>query len=332
MKEKVLSTLKSSETDDWLDINVVRPFAYLWALLCARLHISPNAVTIISMFVGAFSALFFMKGSYYYEGAAGLWANIIALLLLLFADVLDCTDGQLARMTGQTSRLGRILDGTAGIVWYIPIYYLLLYRIYLHHDIEFGWFGIPATPENDLIFTIVAAVLLHISGFFSLSGQTRMADYYIQVHLFFLKGDKGSELENSARLKQMYEDTPWKGNAGWKIFLRSYVNYTHLQEKRTPQFQKLMALLRQKYGATENIPTEVRQQFHDKSLPLIKLNGLLTFNFRTAFLALFCLTDLPFEYFLFEVIFMEILCAYIVHRHESACRALCQSLQTSSAD
>ncbi len=274
------------------------------------------------MVIGAAAAFFFMRGSYYYEGISGLWANIIAILLLLWADVYDCTDGQLARMTGKTSRIGRILDGLAGAVWYIPLYILLIVRIYHHHSMEFGWMGIDDTPANIILATVLTAVLANISGFICCAGQQRVADYYIQIHLFFLKGEKGCELENSANLKKTYDETPVEGNRIWKIFLKNYITYTRLQEKRTPEFQKLMKSLKVKYGSCENIPAEIRQQFHDRSLSLMPVNGLLTFNFRTTFLALFCLLDMPFEYFLFESIVMTLMCNYIVHRHEAFCKQI----------
>ena len=323
MNEQILSTIKSSETDDWLDTNAVRPTAYHWARFFARYNVHPNTVTIISLFVGAASALFFMRGSYYYEGAMGFCANLIAILLLAIADILDCTDGQLARMTGKTSRLGRILDGTAGIFWYIPIYSMLIYRFYIHHDIEFNLLGISDTPENTCIATLVVFVIAGISGY-CLADQCRVADYYIQAHLFFLKGEKGSELESSSHLQQMYDETPWKGNIMWKVFLKSYINYTKLQEKRTPQFQELSGRLKQAYGASENIPQEIRQQFHEHSLPLMKIVPLLTFNFRTAFLILFCLIDIPVAYFLFEIIFMSLMSGYALKRHESFCKEICK--------
>lgn len=80
MKEKVQSTLKSLETDDWLDVKVVRPFAYWWAVVFAKLDVHPNTVTVLSMIIGAGSAWFFAHGSYYYEGMHGLWLNIIGIL------------------------------------------------------------------------------------------------------------------------------------------------------------------------------------------------------------------------------------------------------------
>ena len=115
----------------------------------------------------------------------------------MVADIFDCTDGQLARLSGKKSRLGRILDGVAGFTWFIPIYHALVWRFYQHHDLEFAWLGIPDTQQNALIATAIVYALGIISGVAGLAGQQRLADYYIQVHLFFLKGEKGSELDNS---------------------------------------------------------------------------------------------------------------------------------------
>ena len=326
MNEKVSSTLKSSETEDWLDYHVVRPFSYLWACLFAKMDIHPNTVTIWSMIIGAGSCLLFAHGCYYYEGMEGLVYNLIAVALLCFADVLDCTDGQLARMTGKKSPLGRILDGAAGFVWFVPIYLGLVYRFYLHHDLEFGWLGIENTPENTMIATGIILVLSLISGFVGLSGQQRLADYYIQIHLFFLKGEKGSELDNSVRQQEIYNQMPWKNNLIYKLFQKSYVGYTQKQESATPEFQKMMKLMKEKYGTVDQMPETLRREFHNQSLSLIKINGLLTFNFRTAWFFLFCLLDVPVMNFLFEIICMSLLAWYVNHRYEMLSRRIAQKM------
>ena len=328
MNEKVNKTLKSADTEDWLDLHVVRPFCYWWAVLFAKLDIHPNTVTIWSMIIGAASAYFFASGCYYYAGMQGLLMNVVAILLLCLADIFDCTDGQLARMTGKKSRLGRILDGVAGWAWFGPIYHAMVYRFYVHHDIEFSWLGLDADNQQTLlIVTLIVYVLGWISGLVGIAGQQRLADYYIQVHLFFLKGEKGAELDNSQQQQQIYDqmtkDTPWVERA----FQKSYIDYTKKQEKSTPEFQRLMAKLREKYSSADMIPQEFRDEFRKCSLPVIKWNGLLTFNFRTAWLFLFCLLDVPVVYFLFEIVGMGLLTWYVNHRHETFCKRLADGLE-----
>ena len=326
MNEKIKQTLKSSETEDWLDLHVIRPFCYYCALAFAKLDIHPNTVTILSMFIGAASAVFFACGSFRYSGVWGLCMNIIGIVLLMIADIFDCTDGQLARMTGKKSRLGRILDGVAGFAWFIPLYVLLVWRFYQHHTIEFNLLGIEDNEQNVLIATAVVFALGLYSGIVGLAGQQRLADYYIQVHLFFLKGEKGSELDNSVRQQEIYDqmgpDTPGVE----RMFQKSYIGYTQKQERRTPQFQRLMKLLREKYGSTDNIPTEVREEFRRQSLPLMTWNGLLTFNFRSFWLFLFCLLDIPVCNFLFEIVCMGLLCLYVNRRHEAFCKKIAEGL------
>lgn len=320
LKKKYLSTLKSPETEDWLDYRVVRPFCYLLAVFFAKLNIHPNTVTFASMIIGAGTCVLFAHGSFYYEGWHGLWLNIVAIMLLFVADLFDCTDGQLARMTGKKSRLGRILDGMAGFVWFIPIYYAIIYRFYLHHSLEFTWLGIPETELNVIITTAVVAVLAHYSGFAGMGGQQRLADYYIQVHLFMIKGEKGSELDSSEQQQKVYDETPSEGNRIWKYFLKTYVDYTRKQEKATPEFQKLMALLREKYGSAGNMPEEIRQELLNESRRIMPWNAMLTFNFRTGMFFLFCLIDLPACNFLFEIFGLGLLTYYINRHHEACCK------------
>ena len=327
MNEKYRATLKSAETEDWLDLHVIRPFCYYCAVFFAKFDIHPNTVTIWSMIIGAVSAIFFGCSSFYYGGTMGLVYNIIAVVLLMVADILDCTDGQLARMTGKKSRMGRILDGVAGFAWFIPIYHVLVYRFYLHHDLEFSFLGIADTQQNVLIATAVVYALGLIAGIAGLAGQQRLADYYIQVHLFFLKGEKGSELDNSKRQQEIYDQmTPETHTWAERYFQKSYIDYTKKQEAVTPQFQRLLKKLREKFGSTDNIPAEVREDFRQRSLPVIFWNGLLTFNFRETWLFLFCLLDVPVCHFLFEIVVMGLLWKYVNTRHENFCRQMADKL------
>ena len=89
MNEKIQKTLKSSETEDWLDLHVVRPLCYYLAVFFAKFDIHPNTVTIWSMIIGAASALLFAQGCFYYGGTTGLVYNVVAVVMLCIADLLD---------------------------------------------------------------------------------------------------------------------------------------------------------------------------------------------------------------------------------------------------
>ena len=326
MNEKIYQSMKSVETEDWLDLHVIRPLCYYCAKGFAYFDIHPNTVTILSMFIGAGSCVFFAHGSYYYEGAIGLALNLLAILLLMVADILDCTDGQLARMTGKKSKVGRILDGLAGFVWFTPIYLGMAWRFYQHHSLEFGWLGISDTPQNALIATTVVFVLGLMSGFLGIAAQQRLADYYIQVHLFFLKGEKGSELDSSVRQQEIYDQMDEKTPKYERFFQKSYIDYTKKQEDVTPQFQRLMKSIREKYGSSDQLPQNIREEIHRESLALMPWNGLLTFNFRSFWLFVFILIDLPAEFFIFEIFAMGLLTEYVRRRHEGFCSRIADKL------
>jgi archaetidylinositol phosphate synthase len=65
-------------------------------------RVTPNHLTTLRLIVGLAAALAFCPGSYG-------WSNIAALLLVI-SNFLDHTDGELARLTGKTSRIGHIYD------------------------------------------------------------------------------------------------------------------------------------------------------------------------------------------------------------------------------
>jgi archaetidylinositol phosphate synthase len=64
--------------------------------------VTPNYLTSIRLLVGLAAAAAFLPGSY-------AWSNIAALLLVI-SNFLDHTDGELARLSGKTSRLGHLYD------------------------------------------------------------------------------------------------------------------------------------------------------------------------------------------------------------------------------
>jgi glucosamine--fructose-6-phosphate aminotransferase (isomerizing) len=88
----------------------------------------------------------------------------------------------------------------------------------------------------------------------------------------------------------------------------------------------VVALATQKYGGIGKIPNAIREEFHKESLALIRWNGLLTFNFRAAFFFMFCLLDVPALNFVWEIVCMGLLTAYVQHRHEAFSKRLAAKL------
>ncbi|MDZ7393965.1 MAG: CDP-alcohol phosphatidyltransferase family protein [candidate division KSB1 bacterium] len=114
LRELFFRSLKPVETEELPDLFIYRPLAFLFALALRPTPVTPNMVTLVAMAVGVASGYFFAHGTN--RGA------LLGAIFLMIANVLDCTDGQLARLRGTSSRLGKTLDGLADMVVYVSIF------------------------------------------------------------------------------------------------------------------------------------------------------------------------------------------------------------------
>ena len=106
------------------------------------------------------------------------------------------------------------------------------------------------------------------------------------------------------------------------LFFANYAKYCRAQEKGTPEFQKLKAVLTERYGGIDKVPQEFRDEFRRRSFPLMKYTNFLTHNWRAIMLFIGCLTNHPWIYPLFEVTVMAAACAYMRRTHENMCKEL----------
>ncbi|WP_342083368.1 CDP-alcohol phosphatidyltransferase family protein [Dyadobacter sp. OTU695] len=281
------NSLKSNDTEEQIDIWFYRPIGYQIALFCAKVGLRPNPVTIISIFFGVAAGILFYPQQ--------LWINVIGMLSLMFANSLDSADGQLARMTNDKSRFGRILDGVAGDFWFIAIHIAICLR-----SMEEGWSAWIWVPG-------VVAGASHMI-------QSAMADYYRNVHLFFIKGTNGSELDNSRDLQKEYDEMSWTRQFGMKIVARLYLNYTKEQEFFSPKLQKLLAVVKQKYQ--NGLPAKLITDFRAQNKPLMKYTNIVQFNTRVIFLFIWLFLDQSWIYFFFDIFILNPILIYMIVKQE----------------
>ncbi|EEI92984.1 CDP-alcohol phosphatidyltransferase [Sphingobacterium spiritivorum ATCC 33300] len=280
-------SLKSNDTEERIDIWFYRPIGFRIAQVCAKIGITPNAVTIISIFFGVGAGILF-----YYPS---LWINVIGMLLLVFANSLDSADGQLARMTDNKSRFGRILDGFAGDFWFASIHIALCLRL-----MNEGWSA----------WVWVPGVLAGVSHVF----QSAMADYYRNVHLYFIKGKAGSELDNSRDLQAEFDQMSWSKQAFSKFVLNGYLGYTRMQERLSPNLQQLLGLIKAKY--VDSLPQALVTEFRTMNKPLMKYTNIVQFNTRVIFLFLWLFIGEVWLYFFFDMFVLNPILIYMINRQE----------------
>lgn len=292
-KELLKASYKSEDTEEWLDVHFTRPIGLAFALLWNKLGIHPNVITVVSIFLGAGAGWMF----HYTD----IWCNVCGVLLLIFANFCDSTDGQMARLTGKKTLLGRILDGFSGDVWFFCIYVGIIVRLWNQK-----------MPLLNIEWGIWIFILCAIAGLLCHSKQSSLADYYRQVHLFFLLGKEGSELDNYRKQREIYESLP-KDKWLERLFYYNYANYCWSQERRTPYFQRFFEMWMDQ-------PTKLhRQMLLINSRPLMKYTNLLTFNLRAIIIYVTCLLDCPWVYPLLEITLFQAMYVYMHNTHEQLC-------------
>lgn len=301
-KSNISSTFKSAYTEEFFDTIFYRPIGYGIALVCRAVGCTPNSVTIFSILVGMAAGHLF-----YYQS---LLLNITGVVLLIFADALDSADGQLARMTGQKSRYGRILDGFSENLWFLSIYLHLYLRM------------VNTGASSLLLIIIVVSAISH-------SFQCAVADYYRNFFTYFIRGKVSSEIDNSVKLKEDYAALSWKSTFWKKLFLRLYLNYTIQQETVSRNALQLYRYAEEKY--TTELPEAVTGTFKDKMLPLIKYYNILTSNTRMFVLFVSVLCNAIPLYFFFEIICLNLLLVYVVGKHEKNSKSILKQLQEAGA-
>jgi phosphatidylglycerophosphate synthase len=94
--------------DGYIDRLFYRPLARPVTRLLLPTRVPPNAVTVASAAVGVVGGLL--------VGSAVAGSVFLGVVCLVTSGVLDCSDGELARRRGVTSRLGHVLDITGDTV------------------------------------------------------------------------------------------------------------------------------------------------------------------------------------------------------------------------
>jgi hypothetical protein len=303
-KRLLRASFKSMDTEERLDIYFTRPIGLAFALFWHRLGVTPNSITILSIFLGIGAGMMFFF--------TDILHNIIGIILLMLANFCDSTDGQLARLTYQKSMKGRCLDGFAGDVWFFSIYLAIVFRL---------WDQL--IPGTSTMWGFWGLGLAAVAGLLSHSPQSSLSDYYRQIHLYFLKGKDGSELDSYEHEHDIVESLKGKKGVFWdRAFHINYQRYCKSQERRTPAFQKFHAALLKKYGSIEQVPQELKDSFLKGSRPLMPFTNFMTFNSRAILLYVTCLLNCPWVYLVVEITLYNLLYVYMHKRHENLCKRL----------
>src|SRR6266513_372713 len=225
---------KGRAVEEWADLHFFRPIGIRIARALQPTGISADQVTLWSLVIGLVAGHLFAYPD--------RWTNVIGFALFIVSDIFDSADGQLARLRGTSTRLGRVLDGTSDSLRFINLYFHLIYRL-IHTG--FWWPG---------------AFLLGMAAGLAHTYQAAAVDFVRNAFLYIGIGNKG-ELD-------LPEDVDLaRPRGGFERFgARVYRDYAVRQAQLFPRTAKLVRLLR-RGSVSEGFRAEYRAR-QEVVLPL----------------------------------------------------------------
>ncbi len=146
--ERQLWASLGSTSDGVVDTYFNRPLGRFLSKVLIHTPVTPNQVTVVSALVGLVSAWFFAQGNY--------TAGIIGAILLQLSALIDCVDGDIARVVFKESPIGKWLDLGLDQVVHVAVFATL--AVGLHRagiDAPVMWLGISAVAGAVISFPVV---------------------------------------------------------------------------------------------------------------------------------------------------------------------------------
>jgi hypothetical protein len=194
------NSLKDTEVEELIDLYFFRILGYGFVKTISWTKVTPNQVTYLGMVFGLASAVYFVKSSL-----------IAAAIMLLLANVMDCADGQLARLKKNGTYLGGIVDG---------------FFDYIVGSATIIGIGFCLSRQHDPMLIIPFALLAGLSRAFQNILVDQRRHFYSKSASYETDAFQNDELALIQHRKKL------QGQKGYyleKIILRSGLNYIAIQ-------------------------------------------------------------------------------------------------------
>ncbi len=240
------SSLKAVDVEEPIDLVLHRPLAFGVAKLSLPTPLTPNHLTGISIVLGVTGGILLMVGE--------LWSQLAGAALLFLSQVVDCSDGMLARMRKSSSDLGRMLDGVADMFVLLTGSLgsiVVMARLY------------PSPWYVPVAITVLSIATMHTSSF-----HTTAYDHYKNVYLrMIVPGTRDEEDLEGALLRKQKADAEGPGLIT-RIAFFTYVGYLKNQRKFFEWFDPAMTTRAGVLPAYDPMRAEI---YKKHALPLMRV-------------------------------------------------------------
>jgi phosphatidylglycerophosphate synthase len=208
------NSLKMKEVEEVIDLLLYRPLAFLVVISVYKTKTKPDHLTLMAVLLGITGGLFYSLGTHQ--------SAILGAACYLLFNILDCSDGQLARIKKNGSSIGRLLDGIADGISAIAVY----------AGIAIGFASMSVQPSVFVILTGVAGLSIII--------QESLVDYYRTRFLDVVLQRKDTFNEGMEEYRKEYDKIKHqKGKWFSKLIILIYLAYSRIQRFLTPQKKKI---------------------------------------------------------------------------------------------
>ena len=200
-----------AEVEEVIDLVTLQASAFLLVISIYHTKIKPDHLTLAAMVMGIIGwLLLFIRDHILHV--------LQALCFYILFNILDCSDGQLARVKKNGSSVGRLLDGIADYIAAIAVY----------AGIAIGYSGNPTQPSSLILLTSLAGLSIII--------QESLVDFFRIRFLDIVLKRENTFNEGLAEYVKEYDTIKHeKGQWFRKSIVFIYLKYSQIQKLITPK-------------------------------------------------------------------------------------------------
>lgn len=271
---------RTQEIEEPTNRYFIHPLSWRLVRRLARWGVHPNTVSLTGLLLGAGAAWA------YYHYTSWL-ACVLGLLFMVGWHVMDGADGQLARLTGRTSEIGKVLDGLCDHGTFVLIYSSLALATY------------PSAGWMAWVLAVLAG-MSHIVQASTYELQRQSYDYWVYRK-------KNAQPITPAAFQEGL--TQQRGLSRWMGQL--YLIYLRIQYRVGAADLELKQLLEKALAQLE-YSEKVRQMYRYVHRPLVRRWAVMSSNYRTLAIFIACLYGQPLAFFVFELVGLNLIFLLLV--------------------
>lgn len=269
---------KGAAVEEWTDTRFFRPIGLRIARLCYPTKISPDQVTVMALAVGL------VGGHLCFYTSVPL--NVIGVALLVISDIFDSADGQLARMRGTSTRIGKTLDGVADGARFANLSIHLMARLI-----------VGGTPWWYVVPLGILAGMAH-------ARQAAAVDYIRHLYLYLVEGR--GEFALAEDMASQPAETAFQVR-----LVRFYRNYLTTHGKMVSRSLDLVRQLR-----ARNALGSVREGWARSQRAVVVQCAWIGQNIRWALIGITVISGHPITYFWITLVPMSLVLELLLSIHE----------------